>query len=466
MKERSRHRIAGILAWIGVIFTIFYYFTNPVARMHGQDFFYYQSLARLSRIVPVHEFYHAQDELIDVEAASLGQRLRDEMNWSVSDTWVRTSMPMLKDPRFYRGPLPDRYYPEWSALREISTSPFSKVSPVTFGMLRAAQLDRLPFRDAYNIWKVVMMASILLSIFCLRETLRLHKIPYSALLLAALWFGPVRTSFAFGQFMEICFAAITLFLFLRYGTSKQSLSAAFMAGVFLSGAILIKPLALGLLVFVCWSLLFGGSRSRDAWTLTGFATGTALVIGATSFVYDPAIWSEWLIALGEWYGEYEYTIFAAVNRSAYSAFVKWFALDLKSPILAVLYLVYTACMLGIYSWYFLGPPRATIRKEKIAGAAMALLGFFVVSKFVLMQYEIFLLFPLAVLAAAAVRSTETSRQRELWALTLILWGTLGLYEFFMVLYWTRSEVFLFPLLLITLGEITRRGYLAPAAKTS
>jgi len=433
------------LICIALAATICIYLFHPAHETYGQDFFYYRSLAQLSRQVAGPLFYHSQDKLIAIESSALSEELRQELNWKVDETWVQYVVPRLPDPRF-RSFLPLRYYPEWSSLHELSNNPYSKVSPATFGLLRVFGIDRLGFRGGYRIWNLVTLLSLLGSIFLLRKFAGIETIPFEILAVVALWFDPCRSSFVYGQFTEIALLTTSIFLYLRVKPQPQL----FLAGVALGISIAIKPLAAGLLIFLIWSIIFVKPRIRAIKEICGVIAGISFVVFFFELLLGSGIWLEWLKSFSVWYGSYTYTLFSPANRSAAAALASWFSLDADSNILKLLHTFYIGAILLIYGWLFLHPRwRAYLASSPRSGTAMALIGPLLISKFVLIQYEVFLLVPFAVLLSIA-QSKKTERI-SLLALILILWFGFGFYESFPFLLWTRPEFFLYPLLLVSLA---------------
>jgi hypothetical protein len=431
--------------WAALLLSIAIYLFHPAHKTYGIDFFYYRSLAELSRSVSGPAFYHAGERLVAIEVNALGKRLREEEGWRISDSEVHA---LVMRNRRIGGEVPIRYYPEWTQIREMSTNEYSKVSPLTFGLVRALGLDQRPWREAYRIWNFVALAALLGGLEILRRTAGFRSIAFPWWATVALWFDPCRSAFVYGQFMEITF----LLLAILFWAEKNSHAA--LSGAALGASLALKPLALGLVVYLVWKWLFVPSERRRAVVALGTACGTAvgLLLGA-EILLGAGITLEWLRSLPSWYATYDYTIVSFANRSAMSALSSWLGLPPSSPGLTQIFGAWILAVTAVYALLFLGAFRRSARPQNLAPAAAALLGVFLVSKFVLIQYELLLLIPFAV-ALSRVVELEIPVRRVRLGLLLLAWAGIGFFESFDFLLTSRLEWLLYPILLMQLAAPT------------
>lgn len=444
--SRPAFRAAG---WILVAASIAFFFCRSAYETYGLDFFYYWNLAGFSREVRGPEVYRAHGALLKREAASFADRLRSEWNPAASGEWVLEFIPNSPDPRRKGARLPRRYFPEWSTITEHATQPHAPISPLAYGTIRFLQLDRIPFRPAFFAWNILSLAALVLGIAWLRRVARLIILPLSWLLLAALWFDPCRSAMIYGQVMELAFVGAVGFLRFYYDEKPRP----FVAGALLASSVLMKPLALGLPILLVWERLFGTSPARAGRALSGFFTALMVIALGFESILGWGVFLEWIDSLPKWYAAYTFHLSSFANRSAFAAILGGLNTGADSPVALLAFRMYQIGAVIPFFYFFLTRiGRSMLARDPLSAPAMAVLGTFLLSKFVLIHYGVFLMIPLAVLLARAFGNRET---RATFLCFLVTWSCYGFYEHSDFLLETRLEVILTPLLLLILPSGSR-----------
>lgn len=313
-----------------------------------------------------------------------------------------------------RTPVGDpQFYPEWLYIVDHAGYEPSKPTPATFGLTKLLGLDLLEWRIAFRIWNVISIVALLLAITLIHKFTRL-TLPLPWTIVVALWFDPCRSAFIYGNFVELCLLGAAAFFFFL---ERRPM----LAGACLAASILLKPLAAGLVVYLVWN--------RNWKALGGF------IVGAIPILLIFEGWMTWLALFPKFYASYDFHLASYANRSP----------------AAIVGSEWGYLWIGIYALLFLTPTGR--RRIEPNAPILALLGVFMVSRFVVIYYEIFLLIPFAVLLARGRRAP-----------LLPLWFGFGFYESFPFLLSARLEIALYPVLIFLLlspnrdtAEVCRGG---------